>query len=100
MREYSPVHLRCQIVEFLLLAKKNQNSDRNACVTSTAEMVLLTVARLTAGALFPSITFCMLSKCYASRYTLHHSWLSHIVDFEPTHKLHTCTWCWVRVVVD
>eukprot|EP00903_Cladosiphon_okamuranus_P021567 g19829.t1 len=64
-------------------------SVTQACVTSPVSMALLTVARLTAGALFPSITFCMLSKCYASKYILHHSWLTQIIDFEPTHQLHT-----------
>ena len=76
---------------------ENQNSDVNACVTSTVSVVLVTVARLTAGALFPSITFCMLSKCYASKYILHHSWLTQIIDFEPSHKLHTCERCVSRV---
>lgn len=52
--------------------------------------MLITIARLTAGALFPSIAFCMLSKCYATRFFLHHSWIALIVDFEPTHTLHTC----------
>ncbi|CAN0109472.1 unnamed protein product [Ectocarpus fasciculatus] len=60
-----------------------------ACVESGPEMALISVARLTAGALFPSIFFCVLSKCYATRYLLHHSWLTFIIDFEPSHKLHT-----------
>lgn len=59
-------------------------------MTSAAPKALLTMARFSAGALFPSITFCFLSKCYASRYFLHNSWIALIVDFEPTHKLHTC----------
>lgn len=63
--------------------------DGNACVTDTVLMVLLSIARLTAGTLFPSITWCILSKCYASKYWLHHSWLGNILDFEPTHKVHT-----------
>ncbi|CAB1097723.1 unnamed protein product [Ectocarpus sp. CCAP 1310/34] len=63
--------------------------NRRACVTSGPEMALITVARLTAGALFPSIIFCVLAKCYATRYLLHHSWLTLIIDFEPSHKLHT-----------
>eukprot|EP00752_Nemacystus_decipiens_P012611 g11168.t1 len=63
--------------------------DKSSCVTSVVPQVLLTMARCSAGAIFPSIAFCVLSKCYASRYFLHHSWLALIVDFEPTHKLHT-----------
>ncbi|CAM9969245.1 unnamed protein product [Ectocarpus sp. 4 AP-2014] len=63
--------------------------NRRACVTSGPEMALISVARLTAGALFPSMFFCVLSKCYATRYVLHHSWLTFIIDFEPSHKLHT-----------
>ncbi|CBJ27980.1 putative respiratory burst oxidase protein [Ectocarpus siliculosus] len=63
--------------------------SRRACVSSGPEMALISVARLTAGALFPSIFFCVLSKCYATRYLLHHSWLTFIIDFEPSHKLHT-----------
>eukprot|EP00904_Undaria_pinnatifida_P005572 jgi/Undpi1/2144/HiC_scaffold_12.g05530.m1 len=63
--------------------------DPNACVTSVASKVFLSIARLSAGALFPSIACCVLSKCYATRYFLHHSWLTLIVDLEPTHKLHT-----------
>lgn len=59
-------------------------------MTAAVPQALLTMARCSAGALFPSIAFCILSKCYASRYFLHHSWLALIVDFEPTHKLHTC----------
>ena len=59
-------------------------------MTSVVSKVLLTIARLSAGALFPSIACCVLSKCYATRYFLHHSWLTLIVDLEPTHKLHTC----------
>ncbi|CAM9880830.1 unnamed protein product [Ectocarpus fasciculatus] len=59
-----------------------------ACVASAAEMALMSVARLTAGAVFPSITFCIVSKCYATRYVLHYSWLAHIVDFEPSHTPH------------
>lgn len=57
---------------------------------TTAQMVLLSVAKLTAGALYPSIVCTILSKCYATRYFLHHSWLALMVDLEPTHKLHTC----------
>lgn len=68
----------------------NLYSDSRACVTAPVSKALLTVARASAGALFPSIAFCILSKCYASRYFLHHSWLALIIDFEPTHKLHTC----------
>ncbi|CAM9294444.1 unnamed protein product [Ectocarpus sp. 6 AP-2014] len=51
-------------------------------------MALMSVARLTAGALIPSITVCIVSKCYATRYVLHYSWLAHIVDFEPSHTPH------------
>lgn len=72
-----------------LLYVANARNGR-ACVTSGPEMALISVARLTAGALFPSIFFCVLSKCYATRYLLHHSWLTFIIDFEPSHKLHTC----------
>ena len=53
-------------------------------------MAMLTIAKLCAGALFPSISICVLSKCYAMRYYLNNSWLTFIVDFEPTHHLHTC----------
>lgn len=37
------------------------------CVTSPASKVLLTISRMSAGALFPSIVCCILSKCYATR---------------------------------
>ncbi|CAN0063663.1 unnamed protein product [Sphacelaria rigidula] len=32
---------------------------------------------------------CMFSKCYATRHFLHNSWIQLVVDFEPTHDLHT-----------
>lgn len=53
-------------------------------------MALITLAKLTAGALYPSIVCSIISKCYATRYFLHNSWLALIVDLEPAHKLHTC----------
>lgn len=65
-------------------------SDRHACVTSALSKVLLTVSRMSAGALLPSMACCILSKCYATRYFLHHSWLALVVSFEPAHELHTC----------
>ncbi|CAB1097719.1 unnamed protein product [Ectocarpus sp. CCAP 1310/34] len=63
--------------------------DRHACVTSALSKVLLTVSRMSAGALLPSMACCILSKCYATRYFLHHSWLAVVVSFEPAHELHT-----------
>ncbi|CBJ27976.1 putative respiratory burst oxidase homolog [Ectocarpus siliculosus] len=63
--------------------------DRHACVTSALSKVLLTVSRMSAGALLPSMACCILSKCYATRYFLHHSWLALVVSFEPAHELHT-----------
>lgn len=63
------------------------------CVTSGVAQFLLTMSRVTAGALLPSITCCILSKCYATRYFLHHSWLALVVSFEPAHNLHTCKLC-------
>ncbi|CAM9786026.1 unnamed protein product [Scytosiphon promiscuus] len=59
------------------------------CVDTAAEMALISLAKLAAGALYPSIVCSIISKCYATRYFLHHSWLALIVDLEPTHKLHT-----------
>lgn len=64
-------------------------SDKHKCVTSTSGKALLTLSRVTAGGLFPSIAICMLSKCYASRYFLNRSWLALVVSFEPAHELHT-----------
>eukprot|EP00903_Cladosiphon_okamuranus_P005784 g5731.t1 len=64
-------------------------SDKNACVTSPASKVLLTLARTSAGPVFSGILCCILSKCYATRYFLHHSWLALVVSFEPAHELHT-----------
>eukprot|EP00752_Nemacystus_decipiens_P012610 g11167.t2 len=64
-------------------------SDKDMCVTSPASKILLTISRMSAGALFPSIMCCILSKCYATRYFLHHSWLALVVSFEPAHELHT-----------
>eukprot|EP00904_Undaria_pinnatifida_P005538 jgi/Undpi1/2113/HiC_scaffold_12.g05499.m1 len=64
-------------------------NDGDMCVNSAVSMFLLTVSRVTAGALFPSIAFCILSKCYTTRYFLHHSWLALVVSFEPAHSLHT-----------
>lgn len=64
-------------------------SDDRVCVTSVSGKVLLTLSRMTAGGLMSSITFSILSKCCASRYFLHHSWLSLVVNFEPAHEFHT-----------
>ncbi|CAN0426842.1 unnamed protein product [Pylaiella littoralis] len=64
-------------------------TDEHHCCTSISAKVLLTVSRATAGALIPSIACCMLSKCYALRYFLHHSWLALVVSFEPAHEFHT-----------
>ncbi|CAM9785957.1 unnamed protein product [Scytosiphon promiscuus] len=64
-------------------------SDPNNCVTSALSKVFLTISRGSAGALFPSIVCGILSKCFATRYFLHHSWLALIVSFEPAHELHT-----------
>ena len=51
---------------------------------------MLTIAKMCAGALFPSIIVSVLTKCYATKHFLNNSWLSLVVNFEPTHKLHTC----------
>lgn len=65
-------------------------SDKDQCVSLTFSKVMFTISKMTAGALFPSIAICILSKCYATRYLLHHSWIALIVSFEPAHNLHTC----------
>ncbi|CAM9558042.1 unnamed protein product, partial [Hapterophycus canaliculatus] len=62
---------------------------RGRCVRTATQMALVSVAKLTAGALYPSILCSILSKCFATRYLLHHSWLALVVDLEPTHTLHT-----------
>lgn len=66
------------------------NSSNYTCTTDRVSQALLTISRFAAGALFPSIGFCMVSKCYATRFFLNRSWIAFIVDFEPTHTLHTC----------
>eukprot|EP00904_Undaria_pinnatifida_P005569 jgi/Undpi1/2141/HiC_scaffold_12.g05527.m1 len=59
------------------------------CATNTVEMVLLTGSRISAGVLFASLTISIFSKCYATRSFLHHSWLGAVIDFEPSHDIHT-----------
>eukprot|EP00752_Nemacystus_decipiens_P012016 g10651.t2 len=59
------------------------------CATSLPEKVLLTGSRFLAGALYGSLSVSVVSKCYASRAYLHHSWLGTVLDFEPAHDLHT-----------
>lgn len=53
-------------------------------------MILLTGSRLSAGVLFSSLTISIFSKCYATRALLHNSWFGMVVDFEPSHDIHTC----------
>ena len=53
-------------------------------------MILLTGSRISAGVLFASLTISIVSKCYATRSYLHHSWLGAVLDFEPSHDVHTC----------
>eukprot|EP00903_Cladosiphon_okamuranus_P007702 g7464.t1 len=59
------------------------------CATSLPEKVMLTGSRFLAGALYGSLSVSVVSKCYASRAYLHHSWLGTVLDFEPAHDLHT-----------
>eukprot|EP00904_Undaria_pinnatifida_P005548 jgi/Undpi1/2122/HiC_scaffold_12.g05508.m1 len=59
------------------------------CATSPAQLTLLTLSRVSAGILFASLTISIFSKCYATRSYLHHSWLGAVLDFEPTHDIHT-----------
>ncbi|CAM9160730.1 unnamed protein product [Ascophyllum nodosum] len=63
--------------------------NKTICAETVVSQALLTISKMSAGALFPSITCCVLSKCYATRYFLHHSWLSLVVNVEPAHDLHT-----------
>ena len=64
--------------------------DRVICATSPVELILLTGSRISAGVLYPSIVISIFSKCYATRSYLHHSWLGAVLEFEPTHDVHTC----------
>lgn len=45
---------------------------------------------MSAGILFASLTIAIFSKNYATRSYVHHSWLGAVLDFEPTHDVHTC----------
>eukprot|EP00752_Nemacystus_decipiens_P012303 g10908.t1 len=58
------------------------------CATAPVELALLTASRLSAGILYASLTFSILSKCYATRSYLHHSWLGAVLDLEPSHDVH------------
>ncbi|CBN78808.1 putative respiratory burst oxidase homolog protein [Ectocarpus siliculosus] len=59
------------------------------CATTLPEKVMLTGSRFLAGLLYASLSVSVVSKCYASRAYLHHSWLGTVLDFEPAHDLHT-----------
>lgn len=61
-----------------------------ACATKVVTQVLISCSTFLGGTMFVSIACCILTKCYATRYYLHHSWLALIVSFEPSHDLHTC----------
>lgn len=63
---------------------------RVICATTPLELVLLTGSRMSAGVLYASLTISILTKCYATRSYLHHSWLGAVVDLEPSHDMHTC----------
>lgn len=56
---------------------------------------MLTGSRFLAGLLYASLSVSVVSKCYASRAYLHHSWLGTVLDFEPAHDLHTCELIWL-----
>lgn len=75
------------------------DSSKNVCATSVGSKVLLTISKVAAGGLFSCMTWCMLSKFYATRYFLHNSWLALIVNFEPAHDLHTCEYICFKVKV-
>ncbi|CAN0281145.1 unnamed protein product, partial [Laminaria digitata] len=60
------------------------------CAQSAAQLILLTGSRISAGILFASLSISIFSKCYATRSFLHHSWVGAVLDFEPTHDIHTC----------
>ena len=68
-------------------------SPRVICATTLPEKVMLTGSRFLAGVLYGSLSVSVVSKCYASRAYLHHSWLGTVLDFEPAHDLHTCELC-------
>lgn len=64
--------------------------DRVLCATTPVQLALLTGSRVSAGVLFASLTISIFFKCYATRAYLHHSWLGAVLDFEPSHDVHTC----------
>ncbi|CAM9425384.1 unnamed protein product, partial [Choristocarpus tenellus] len=65
------------------------HTRRVICATSTAELVLLTISRFSAGTLFPSICIVVVSKCSSSRSYIQNSWLGSVINFEPVHDIHT-----------
>lgn len=67
-----------------------RETNRVICATTPLELALLTASRLSAGVLFASLTISIMSKCYATRSYLHHSWLGAVLDLEPSHDVHTC----------
>lgn len=63
---------------------------RVLCTSTLTEMILLTGSRLSAGVLYSGLTISMFSKCYATRSLMHNSWFGTVVDFGPSHDIHTC----------
>lgn len=78
------------VITSLHLHTPNSRHDRVICATTWPQMILLTFSRLSAGALFASMSISVFSKCYATRSFLHHSWIGAVIEIEPTHDIHTC----------
>ncbi|CAM9398942.1 unnamed protein product, partial [Choristocarpus tenellus] len=63
--------------------------SRLICAKTTFNMIILTISRFTGGLIVPSTIITALSKANNSRAWVQHSSVGTVVDFEPTHDLHT-----------